>query len=136
MRRILESWGRGISLIMDECQKMDLPEPEYQISSDEVKLIFRFKEAERKAGQAAGQVTGQVESLITCLANDILSVKELMERLSLKGRDNFLNAYLNPALKDSLIIQTYLENPKHPKHPKQKYLLTNKERELSRYKFG
>lgn len=111
MRKILESWGRGISLIMDECQKVNLPEPEYQIDSNEVKLIFRFKKS------------GQVESLINCLADDILSVKEIMERLSLKGRDNFLNTYLNPALKDGLIIQTHPENTKHPK---QKYHLTEK----------
>lgn len=50
-----------------------------------------------------------------------------MERLSLRGRDNFLNTYLNPALKDGLIIQTHPENPKHPK---QKYRLTDKGREL------
>lgn len=131
MRKILESWGRGISLIMDECQKANLPEPEYQIDSDEVKLIFRFKKSGQAtgqvAGQVAGQVTGQVESLINCLANDILSVKEIMERLSLKGRDNFLNTYLNPALKDGLIIQTHPENSKHPK---QKYYLTEKGKTL------
>lgn len=123
MRKILESWGRGISLIMDECQKANLPEPEYLIDAGEVKLIFRFKEIEQIAGQAAGQV----DSLINCLANDVLSVKEIMERLSLRGRDNFLNTYLNPALKDGLIIQTHPENPKHPK---QKYRLTDKGREL------
>lgn len=123
IRKILESWGRGISLIMNECQKANLPEPEYLIDADEVKLIFRFKEFE----QIAGQVAGQVDSLINCLANDVLSVKEIMERLSLRGRDNFLNAYLNPALKDGLIIQTHPENPKHPK---QKYRLTDKGREL------
>ena len=119
MRKILESWGRGISLIMDECQKANLPEPEYQMDSDEVKLIFRFKET--------GQVAGQVKALIHCLANDILSVKEIMERLSLRGRDNFLNSYLNPALKEGLIIHIYPENPKHPK---QKYRLTDKGRAL------
>lgn len=119
MRKILESWGRGISLIMDECQKANLPEPEYLIDAGEVKLIFRFKEIE--------QIAGQVDSLINCLANDVLSVKEIMERLSLRGRDNFLNTYLNPALKGGLIIQTHPENPKHPK---QKYRLTDKGREL------
>ena len=131
MRKILESWGRGISLIMEECEKANLPKPEYQLGFDEVKLIFRFKETMLAAGQVAGQVTGQVagqvESLIKCLADETLSVKEMMERLLLKGRDNFLNAYLNPALKDELVIQTHPENPKHPR---QKYRLTNKGKEL------
>ena len=47
MRKILESWGRGISLIMNECQKANLPEPEYQIDTDEVKLIFRYRIIDR-----------------------------------------------------------------------------------------
>ena len=60
-------------------------------------------------------------SLVSALGNDILSLKEIMERLSLKGRDNFLTAYLNPALKEGFIEQTHPENPKHRN---QKYKLT------------
>ena len=51
----------------------------------------------------------------------------MMERLLLKGRDIFFNTYLNPALKDELIIQTH---PGNPKHPRQKYRLTDKGKEL------
>lgn len=61
--------------------------------------------------------------LISALGTDVLSLKEIMERLSLKGRDNFLTAYLNPALKEGLIEQTHPENPKHRN---QKYRLTEK----------
>ncbi|MDR1882395.1 MAG: putative DNA binding domain-containing protein [Prevotella sp.] len=43
IRKILESWGRGIGLIMSECQKANLPEPEYWTDSDEVRLIFRYQ---------------------------------------------------------------------------------------------
>lgn len=101
--------------------KSGLPEPEYQIAVDEVKLIFRHKVTGQEAGQVtgqvtgqeAGQVTGQVMLLVSALGNDVLSLKEIMERLSLKGRDNFLTTYLNPALKEGLIEQTHPENPKH-----------------------
>ncbi|MFS2877263.1 Fic family protein [Bacteroides kribbi] len=129
IRKVLESWGRGINLMIEECQKSGLPEPEYQIAVDEVKLIFRHKVTGQEAGQVtgqvtgqeAGQVTGQVMLLVSALGNDVLSLKEIMERLSLKGRDNFLTTYLNPALKEGLIEQTHPENPKHRN---QKYRLT------------
>lgn len=129
IRKVLESWGRGIELMINECQKASLPEPEYWIDADEVRLIFRFKEAGQVTGQATGQVTGQVVSLIQCLGEKELSVKEIMECLSLKGRDNFLNNYLNPALQADLIVQTH---PEKPKHPNQKYRLTEKGKALTK----
>ena len=52
-----------------------------------------------------------------------LSVKEMMSGVELKGRDNFLNLYLNPALSDGFVKLMY---PKSPRHPRQKYLLTVK----------
>jgi fido (protein-threonine AMPylation protein) len=98
-----------------------------------------------ETGQAAiktGQVnaeTGQVKSktgqvdmmptnkkvieLINALAEDTLSVKELMERLELKGRDNFLSNYLNPAISEGCVEPLY---PNSPRHPRQKYKLTVK----------
>lgn len=96
VRKVLESWGRGINLIIEECQKVNLPEPEYQITTNEVKLVFRYKvagqETGQETGQVAGQVAGQVMSLVSALGNDILPLKEIMERLSLRGRDNFLTS--------------------------------------------
>ena len=59
IRKVLESWGRGINLIIDECQKAGLPEPEYRITADEVKLIFRYKPTGQPAGQPTGQPAGQ-----------------------------------------------------------------------------
>ena len=119
IRKVLESWGRGINLIIDECQKAGLPEPEYRITADEVKLIFRYK--------PAGQPTKQVASLIKCLDGQTLSVREIMEFLALKGRDNFLKSYLYPALQDNLITQTH---PEQANHPDQKYRLTDKGMDL------
>lgn len=100
-----------------------LPEPEYRITADEVKLIFRYK----PAGQPAGQPTKQVASLIKCLDGQTLSVREIMEFLALKGRDNFLKSYLYPALQDNLITQTH---PEQANHPDQKYRLTDKGMDL------
>jgi hypothetical protein len=48
-------------------------------------------------------------------------VKEMMDNLSLSGRDNFLKLYLKPALDMGFIVQLY---PESPNSPKQKYYLT------------
>ena len=61
--------------------------------------------------------------LTVAIGEDFLSVKDIMERLNLKGRDNFLKLYLTPALDSGLISLLY---PKSPRHPRQKYLLTQK----------
>ncbi len=46
-RKVLESLGRGIGLMMSECRKAGLPEPEYRIWSDSVTLIFKCEVTNR-----------------------------------------------------------------------------------------
>ncbi len=58
-----------------------------------------------------GQVTKHIAQLIKCLGDDCLSRKELMERLNLKGRDNFKKLYLLPALKSGSIEMTIPDKP-------------------------
>lgn len=127
VRKVLESWGRGINLMIEECNQKNMPEPEFQIAEDEVKVIFRRKILGQPTGQVTGQPTGQVISLIRCIGRQTLSVKEIMEHLSLKGRDNFLKSYLYPAMQDKLVEQTH---PEQANHPNQKYRLTDKGKEL------
>ncbi len=61
--------------------------------------------------------------LVSVVGEKELSVKEMMEGVGLKGRDNFLNLYLTPAVQDGYIRLLY---PQSPRHPRQKYLLTVK----------
>ena len=82
----------------------------------------RIVPTEQAAGQAAGQVSPQVVSLLrTCLRETNRS--ELMNALELKGRDNFIKRYLEPALALGLIE---MSQPDSPKSPTQKYRLTAK----------
>ena len=78
--------------------------------------------------------TGQVEdlfhtdnmnilNLIKIIGDKEMSVKAMMEGIGLKGRDNFLNQYLTPALSQGYVRMLY---PESPRHPRQKYLLTPK----------
>ena len=73
-----------------------------------------------ETGQVAGQVAGQVKQLLLKCVGEV-SGKELMEALSLKGRDNFEKLYLHPALSQNLMERTI---PDKPKSRLQKYRLT------------
>lgn len=64
-----------------------------------------------------------IQQLVLAIGEQQMSVKEMMEALSLKGRDNFLKVYLNPAIEEQFFRLLY---PNSPRHPRQKYLLTVK----------
>ena len=64
-----------------------------------------------------------VRKVIEAVGNNQLSVKEMMQSLSLADRENVLANYLNPAIKDGFVRLLY---PDSPRHPRQKYLLTVK----------
>ena len=83
-----------------------------------------------KNGTSTGQVQDKLNTenpniigLIQVVGEQELSVKEMMSGINLKGRDNFLNLYLTPAMAEGYIRQLY---PQSPRHPRQKYLLTVK----------
>lgn len=66
-----------------------------------------------------------IQCLINALANDQLSMKDLMERMEFKHRPTFVKNFLKPALDNGFLQLSY---PETPKHPKQKYLLSLKGR--------
>ncbi len=52
-RKLLENWGRGISLMVEECLKANLPEPEFKAFNGFVILVFRYsKETPASTRQA------------------------------------------------------------------------------------
>ena len=80
-------------------------------------------QAQDKRGTSAGQVeiSPNIERLVRTLGQDQLSAKSIMEKIQLKGRDNFLNLYLNPSIEAGYVTLLY---PDKPRHSRQKYLLT------------
>ena len=64
-----------------------------------------------------------IEKLVRTLGEQQMSVKQIMEALELKGRDNFLNLYLKPSISKGYVRLLY---PDSPRHSRQKYLLTTK----------
>ena len=69
------------------------------------------------------QATEQVRTLVLSIGKDQLTLKQMMEKMNLKHRPNFIDNYLNPAMADGYIHLLY---PDKPHHPRQKYLLTVK----------
>ena len=67
--------------------------------------------------------------LIKVVGDEEVSVKNMMMRIGLKDRVNFMNIYLNQAIAEGYVRMLY---PQSPRHPRQKYLLTVKG--LSLYK--
>ena len=126
--KILESWGRGIGTMVDECKRVGLPAPEFNTDGNFVWVVFKYNRSSVvNTQQATQQATKFVQELISVVNTNEYSVKEIMSLLKLKDRVNFLKTYLAPALEEGLISMKY---PKNPKHPGQKYMLTEKGKEL------
>lgn len=130
-RKLLENWGRGISLMIEECQKANLPEPEFKLSHGFVVLVFRYKEDNRTSTVQVPHKyhisTTQVQALVNMVECNTYSVMEMMELLGLKNRSYFTKEYLKPALEMSMLEPIF---PDRPKSPKQKYRLTEEGKAL------
>ncbi len=61
--------------------------------------------------------------LVAAIGIEQCSVIEMMKRVGLKDRKNFLEYSLNPAITEGYVRLLY---PQSPRHPRQKYLLTAK----------
>lgn len=77
----------------------------------------------KDAGNATGKDAGNVMKILFAIGNDILAAKDIMERLNLKGADNFRKLYLYPALEYGYVLRT---EPDNLKSPNQKYYLSDK----------
>ena len=64
-----------------------------------------------------------MEELLQVIGSDELSVKQMMEQMNLRHRRNFIEHYLNPAMRDGYVTMRY---PDSPRHPRQRYRLTVK----------
>ena len=130
-RKLLENWGRGISLMTEECRKANLPEPEFKLANGFVILVFRYGTNNHTSTMQVPHKhhisTIQVQSLLNIMEYNTYSVKEMMELLELKNRSYFSKEYLKPAVETGVIEPIF---PDQPKSPKQKYRLTEKGKAL------
>lgn len=127
---VLESWGRGIKLMVDECRRVGIPAPEFHSDGGFVWVVFHYTRTVAGHHPSTTQVppkhrpsTAQVENLIEIIGDGTYSVSEMMEKLQLNNRRYFTKEYLKAAITEGFVELLY---PDSPRHPKQKYSLTEK----------
>ena len=137
---LIEHWGRGLSMMARECDRVGLPTPTFYQNGTIVKIIFaRPKDTDKdtvgvsksKSGVSKSRIkmpiaTGLLK-LIKSIGEDWYSSYELCDILGYKSRNSFVRQYLNPAIQNGLIV---LENPDSPNAPNQRYGLTLKGKAL------
>lgn len=118
----IESWGRGIRMIVDSCRNDGIPEPAFELQANTTMVTFTTV-PERVVWEETPQatppvtppvappVTPLVEALLDVLAEKELQTNEIMQALGLSDRKNFRRNYLNPALEAGLIERTIPDNP-------------------------
>ena len=126
---VLESWGRGISLMISECRRVGISDPEFHTDGNSVWVVFHRRAvgqhptATRQLPINFPTATPQVERVLVAIGENTVATKEIMSIMGLKDKSNFLELYLYPAIRQNLVEPLYPENPKHPR---QKYRLTDK----------
>ena len=80
--------------------------------------LMELRNLEDTTDQDSDQDKKSVEKLLHVLGDDVLSAKEIMERLDLVHKPTFRKNYLNPALEMKLIERTI---PDKPSSKNQKY---------------
>jgi predicted HTH transcriptional regulator len=124
----IESWGRGIDLIRNDCLEEGYPAPSFSCDSSGLWIEFTFpKKASVNTDEATGQVTGQVDQWVlrvveACSTKDLKS-SEIQEMAGIRHRETFQRNYLDKLLEDELLERTI---PDKPNSRLQRYRLTEK----------
>jgi predicted HTH transcriptional regulator len=134
-RGLIEQWGRGTQKIVELCVRAGHPEPEFGEQAGSVFVRFRLLRRAvaapitgHVAGQVAGHVAGQVSSEVRRLLQRVETEStrtEIQSRLGLRGRANFEERYLKPALALGLLEMTH---PEKRRSRLQEYRLSDKGR--------
>jgi ATP-dependent DNA helicase RecG len=123
---LAEQAGTGLPMILTRWRESGRVAPEIFNDAGTKRFRISFPWGESGSlpgqftGQVAGQVTGQVVNLLRACAGE-RSRGELQQRLGLRHRDHFNEAYLRPAMDAGLIEMTV---PDKPRSRNQRYRLT------------
>ena len=133
----IEQLGTGTTDLIKRCIDLDLRRPEFRQDENFLSILWRKgadateSAANQVTGQETGQETGQVKStvqrIVLAIGGQTLTRKNIMEKMSLKGRDNFRIVYLEPSISDGYVTKLY---PDSTKRRDQAYYLTGKGLEL------
>lgn len=149
---LIEHWGRGLSMMARECERVGLSAPTFYQNGTIVKIIFARPKDTGKDTVGVSDSTSDSASnstsrdsaavsltkegrtikmsllkLIGIIGEDWLSLYDMLEIMRFKSRFSFTKTYLKPAISAGLVA---LENPDSPNAPNQRYGLTLKGKAL------
>ena len=140
---MIEQWGSGTRMMVDECKAAGMPEPVFE-------QVQGFRVSFRKAARPV-EATGQAPSKYPASTQQVpgkyptstrqvpdkrkllgfcskpRSIREMLAFMGLKDRENFMHEHLHPLLEDGFLVMT---DPGSPRSPKQRYVTTEKGRTL------
>lgn len=145
--KYLETWGRGIELMNDECTLAGVPRPEFEMSGGCFKATFRrndyvadvsvggqqdssrtqvgpkWDSSRAQVGAEHTPSSSLIAELVTVMPTGYCSVSQLMEICGKRNRKKFRENYILPALQNGMIERKY---PETPNHPHQQYRLSER----------
>ncbi len=137
---LIEHWGRGLSMMNNECEKAGLPKPQIVDNGFMVKVVFtrpedggrtpveeQQKNSRRTVEEQLKEITSSLKRLIIAIGEDWLTSQELRDKMGYKSKSTFWTNYLAPAIKIGILA---LENEESSKSPNQRYGLTTLGRDI------
>ena len=128
----IEQLGTGTTDLIKRCQDLGLRRPEFRQDENFLSILWRKESAKNgvvghETGHETGHEKATIRRIVMAIGGQTLTRKEIMEKLTLKGRDNFRTGYLEPSMSDGYVAQLY---PNSAKRRDQAYYLTPKGLEL------
>ncbi|MBI4397275.1 MAG: putative DNA binding domain-containing protein [Elusimicrobia bacterium] len=130
---MIEAWGGGTKMILDESTTAGLPEPVFeQVQGFRVTFKKATEQVPHKHRTSTGQVadkhrasSGQVADNLKLLTfcQSPKRIRQIMTHMGLHHRDTFTANHLRPLLKKGYLAMT---DPQSPRSPKQRYVITEK----------
>lgn len=137
---LIEHWGRGLSMMNNECVQAGLPKPQIIDNGFMVKVVFtrpiikdkrtgteQSENSNRTVEEQLNNISSFLKRLIIALGEDWLTAKELRSKMGYKSKGSFWKNYINPAMEKGIVS---LDNKISPKSPTQRYGLTEYGREI------
>ena len=123
---MIEQWGSGTRMMLDECRAAGMPEPAFeQVQGFRVSFrkAARPTEATRQVPDKYPSSTPQVADKRKLLdfCSKPRSIEEMLAFMRLKDRESFMDKHLDPLLEDGSLTMT---DPSSPRSPKQRYVTT------------
>ncbi len=132
---VIEAWGSGTKLILDECASAGLPEPIFEqeqgfrvtFNKAAVQAPYKYPASKPQVGLKHTPSSPQLDDSPGLLefCYEPRTIKEMLAFMHLRDRKSFVIQHLRPLLKNGRIAMT---DPSSPNSPRQRYVITKKGR--------